>query len=198
MEDLPARVLCSEDTSFEVDDFAMRIGGGSIDLDRGAGKPCAEFGVLHFDRARHVDPTTLEAITSGWCIGGPDDAGIYLSQTSDWQCAGLSIIDLASATSPCVTKTPRFGGFYGEIYNHAELRRSTSGWWPSLRVRPDTETIVQPCTESTAQNASLPSRHVCLCLWDRPKRRLFAAAIASASSLFYYWSDRETFLSPLR
>jgi asparagine synthase (glutamine-hydrolysing) len=156
---------------------------------------CGICGVLHFDRSRDVDPTTLEAMSQRMAHRGPDDAGIYLSQNVGLAARRLSIIDLASGHQPvCNEDASIWLVFNGEIYNHAELRCQLVARGHRFRSQTDTETIVHLYEEYGPECVRYLRGMFAFALWDRSRRRVFAARDRIGIKPFYYWSDRETFL----
>jgi asparagine synthase (glutamine-hydrolysing) len=156
---------------------------------------CGICGIFHFDRARDVDPTTLETMNQRMVHRGPDDAGIYLSHNVGLAVRRLSIIDLASGHQPvCNEDGSIWMVFNGEIYNHAELRRQLAARGHRYRSQTDTETIVHLYEEYGRECARYLRGMFAFALWDRPRRVLFAARDRIGIKPFYYWRDRETFL----
>src|SRR6266852_910961 len=156
---------------------------------------CGICGILHFDHARDVDPTTLEAMNQRMVHRGPDDAGIYLSRNVGLGVRRLSIIDLASGHQPvCNEDASIWLVFNGEIYNHAELRHQLVACGHRYRSQTDTETIVHLYEDYGRECVRYLRGMFSFALWDRPRRRLFAARDRIGIKPFYYWSDRETFL----
>jgi len=156
---------------------------------------CGICGVLHFDRARDVDPTALEAMNQRMVHRGPDDAGIYLSHNVGLAVRRLSIIDLASGHQPvCNEDGSIWMVFNGEIYNHTELRCQLVARGHRYRSHTDTETIVHLYEEYGRDCVRQLRGMFAFALWDRPRRRLFAARDRIGIKPFYYWKDDETFL----
>ncbi len=65
---------------------------------------------------------------------GPDQQGIFESDTISLGAARLKIIDLAGGDQPMISANgDTVIAFNGEIYNHLELRRELEALEPSLR-----------------------------------------------------------------
>src|SRR3954447_14684812 len=87
---------------------------------------------------RHV----LERMTEVIEHRGPDDAGHVLGDSFALGARRLSIIDVAGGHQPLSDERGRvWGAQNGEIYNHAELRRSLTAAGHSFRSRCDTEVL---------------------------------------------------------
>jgi asparagine synthase (glutamine-hydrolysing) len=156
---------------------------------------CGICGVFHFDRARDVDPTTLEAMNQRMVHRGPDDAGIYLSRNVGLAVRRLSIIDLAAGHQPvCNEDASIWLAFNGEIYNHGELRRQLVARGHRYRSQTDTETIVHLYEEYGGDCVRYLRGMFAFALWDRPRRHLFAARDRIGLKPFYYSKDDETLL----
>jgi asparagine synthase (glutamine-hydrolysing) len=134
--------------------------------------------------------TELEAMTAAIIHRGPDDAGFHIEPDHALHLGfrRLAIIDIAGGHQPmwnedlsvCVL-------FNGEIYNQAELRAELLAAGHLMRSdHSDTEVLVHGYEE---WGEDLPARingMFAFVVWDRPRRRLFAARDRFGEKPFFY------------
>ncbi len=132
----------------------------------------------------------LEAMAGAISHRGPDDAGFHIEPEHALHLGfrRLAIIDIAGGQQPmwnedfsvCVV-------FNGEIYNQAELRAELLAAGHVMRSdHSDTEVVVHGYEE---WGEDLPARlngMFAFVVWDRPRRRLFAARDRFGEKPFYY------------
>ena len=132
----------------------------------------------------------LRAMTGALIHRGPDDEGFHIDPAHAVHLGfrRLAVIDLAGGQQPmwnedhsvCVV-------FNGEIYNHAELRAALIARGHVFRSdHSDTEVLVHGYEE---WGDGLPARlngMFALAVWDRPRRRIFAARDRFGEKPFYY------------
>jgi asparagine synthase (glutamine-hydrolysing) len=132
----------------------------------------------------------LDAMTSALLHRGPDDAGIHIEPDHALHLGfrRLAIIDIAGGHQPmwnedfsvCVL-------FNGEIYNQAELRAELLAAGHVLRSdHSDTEVLVHGYEQ---WGEDLPARlngMFAFVVWDRARRRLFAARDRFGEKPFFY------------
>src|SRR5271166_1480904 len=132
----------------------------------------------------------LNAMAGAIAHRGPDDAGFHIEPEHALHLGfrRLAIIDIAGGRQPmwnedfsvCVL-------FNGEIYNQAELRAELVAAGHVLRSdHSDTEVLVHGYEE---WGADLPARlngMFAFVVWDRPRRRLFAARDRFGEKPFFY------------
>jgi asparagine synthase (glutamine-hydrolysing) len=134
----------------------------------------------------------LDAMAGAIVHRGPDDAGFHIEPEHALHLAfrRLAVVDVAGGQQPmwnedgsvCVL-------FNGEIYNQAELREqlNASGHVFSS-AHSDTEVLVHGYEE---WGSGLPARlngMFAFVIWDRPRRRLFAARDRFGEKPFFYVS----------
>jgi asparagine synthase (glutamine-hydrolysing) len=132
----------------------------------------------------------LGAMVSALTHRGPDDEGIHIE--SDFAVhlgfRRLAVLDVAGGHQPmwnedgsiCVL-------FNGEIYNHPELRAELVVAGHVFRSdRSDTEVLVHGYEEWGNTLPSHLNGMFAFVIWDRPKRRLFAARDRFGEKPFYY------------
>jgi asparagine synthase (glutamine-hydrolysing) len=124
---------------------------------------------------------------------GPDDAGLWIDETSTVFLAHrrLAILDISSAgNQPMVSRSGKYTiCFNGEIYNHLDLRAQLGS--VAFRGGSDTETLLA-CIETWGLKKTL-SKCVgmfALSLWDRDRRELTLARDRFGEKPLYYgWQD---------
>ncbi len=133
---------------------------------------------------------TLEAMAGAILHRGPDDSGFHVEPDFALHLAfrRLAILDIAGGHQPmwnedasvCVV-------FNGEIYNHVELRAELLAKGHVFRGdHSDTEVLVHGYEE---WGEDLPSRlngMFAFAIWDRPRKRLFAARDRFGEKPFFY------------
>src|ERR1700737_2539703 len=107
---------------------------------------------------------------------GPDDSGIWSDTVVRLGHRRLAIVDLSpSGHQPMVSADGRFViVFNGEIYNHAELRRSLAppdGWKGSS----DTETLLEAYRQWGVACLERLNGMFAFAIWDAIERRMFLA-----------------------
>ncbi len=135
---------------------------------------------------------------------GPDATGFWHSP--DQSCAlghcRLAIIDLSPAgQQPFSDPEDRFClVFNGEIYNYLELRREMNDIYP-FRTKTDTEVLLAAYRHWGAGCLDRLVGMFAFAVWDRQKRRLFAARDRFGVKPFYYScdsADRLVFASEIK
>jgi asparagine synthase (glutamine-hydrolysing) len=107
---------------------------------------------------------------------GPDGAGIWFDSHTALAHRRLSIVDLAGGHQPLSNEDGRIWVTYnGEIYNHADLRRSLESAGHRYRTRSDTETIVHAYEEWADDCVQRFRGMFAFALWDGSRRRLLLA-----------------------
>lgn len=142
-----------------------------------------------------VEPTVLEQMAGRIMHRGPDDSGLYLDGNVGLAMRRLSIIDVASGHQPISNEDHSVWIVYnGEIYNHKELRRGLEAKGHQYRTKSDTETIVHLYEEYGADCVRLLRGMFAFVIWDKRKRRLFAARDRLGIKPFYYLYAGGTFV----
>lgn len=153
-------------------------------------------GIAGMLTTRAVTEPALRAMARAIAHRGPDDEGVWLDASAGIGLAHrrLSIVDLSSAGhQPFHSRCGRYVLAYnGEVYNHAELRRSLEEAGPvAWQGHSDTETLVEAIARwgltAALQRAS---GMFALALWDRDTRQLSLARDRMGEKpLFYGWSQ---------
>jgi asparagine synthase (glutamine-hydrolysing) len=136
------------------------------------------------------DRADLAAMAAALAHRGPDDAGAHIEAEYGLHLAfrRLAVVDIAGGRQPmwnadgtlCVL-------FNGEIYNQGELRAALAARGHTFRTSgSDTEVLVHGYEE---WGEALPARlngMFAFVIWDRARRRLFAARDRFGEKPFYY------------
>ncbi len=118
---------------------------------------------------------------------GPDDEGLHAEAQAVLGMRRLSIIDVAGGHQPIANEDETvWTVFNGEIYNHAQLRSTLEGRGHRFRTRSDTEVIVHAYEEYGSECPSHLAGMFAFAIWDRRRRRLFAARDRLGQKPFYY------------
>lgn len=129
----------------------------------------------------------LQAMAETLVHRGPDGGGVWVENGVALGHRRLSIIDLHTGAQPMVdTRNRAVIVFNGEIYNFAELREELRAAGHTFHTKSDTEVLL---------NAYLAWGPDCLdrlegmfsfVIWDKEKRRVFAARDRFGKKPFYY------------
>src|SRR5438045_5589009 len=104
---------------------------------------CGIAGILHFDRSRPVDRTTLQRVTNTLAHRGPDGEGYYVNGNLGLGHRRLAIIDLWTGDQPMFSEDRNLVIiFNGEIYNYLELKEELKGLGYNFRTTSDTEVML--------------------------------------------------------
>jgi asparagine synthase (glutamine-hydrolysing) len=124
---------------------------------------------------------------------GPDDSGIYLSETRTQEVVGLghrrlSIIDLSPAGhQPMSSMDGRIWITYnGEIYNFLELRRELESLGHRFRSNSDTEVVIAAYREWGERSVERLNGMFAFALWDVDREKLFLARDRLGIKPLYY------------
>lgn len=161
---------------------------------------CGIAGILTVGR---VDEAVLSAMGKTLAHRGPDDHGVWVDHDAGIGLAHrrLSIVDLTSSGhQPMISPGGRCVlSFNGEIYNHAQIRRSLEaegnapeGGWLG---HSDTEVLLQAIeTYGLDRALSLAVGMFAISLWDRQSRQLHLVRDRFGEKPLYYGWAGKTFL----
>jgi asparagine synthase (glutamine-hydrolysing) len=122
------------------------------------------------------DPQWLADAAAAIAHRGPDDDGSLIEDGVGLAFRRLSIVDLTTGHQPLANEDGTVWIAYnGEIYNHAEVRRDLESRGHRYRTTSDTETIVHAYEEWGEACVERLRGMFAFAIWDRPRRRLFAA-----------------------
>jgi asparagine synthase (glutamine-hydrolysing) len=118
---------------------------------------------------------------------GPDDEGFYADASAALGMRRLAIIDVAGGQQPIANEDESLWiVFNGEIYNHTELRSELEARGHRFRTRSDTEVIVHAYEEWGDDCPAHLAGMFAFTIWDRRRRRLYAARDRLGQKPFYY------------
>ena len=107
---------------------------------------------------------------------GPDQQGVFESNSVALGAARLKIIDLDSGDQPIFSESgDTVIAFNGEIYNHAELRVELERRGHRFRTRTDTETVLAAFLEWDTDCFSRLRGMFAIALWTESRKRLVLA-----------------------
>jgi asparagine synthase (glutamine-hydrolysing) len=139
----------------------------------------------------------LQAMTAALAHRGPDDAGFHVEPEHALYLGfrRLAVVDIAGGHQPMWNEDASICVlFNGEIYNQAELRAELLAAGHVFKSRhSDTEVLVHGYEE---WGENLPARlngMFAFMIWDRPRRRLFAARDRFGEKPFYYAAEPRFF-----
>ena len=182
---------------------------------------CGIAGGAWIEGAAPLTATIVTRMTDAIRHRGPDDAGLYLSQSSrhaprDERSAStpaksdthaalghrrLSIIDLAAGHQPMSNEDGTVWiAFNGEIYNYRELRPDLEARGHTFATHTDTECIVHLYEEYGPDCVHHLRGMFAFAVWDDRQRRLFIARDRLGQKPLYYRqeSNRLLFASELK
>ncbi|MCB1021931.1 MAG: asparagine synthase (glutamine-hydrolyzing) [Acidobacteria bacterium] len=150
----------------------------------------------YLTREPGVYPDSLiRRMTGAMVHRGPDGEGVFQDEHCALGHRRLSIVDLAAGAQPMGNEDDRLQVTYnGEIYNHAKLRPDLEAAGHRYKTRCDTETILHAYEQYGPACVERFRGMFAFAIWDRDRRRLFAARDRLGIKPFYYWFDGRTFV----
>jgi asparagine synthase (glutamine-hydrolysing) len=104
---------------------------------------------------------------------GPDQQGVFQSETVALTATRLKIIDLGGGDQPILSDDgDTVIVFNGEIYNHQELRHELAGLGHRFRSRCDTEVVLRAFLEWDLQCFSRLRGMFAFAIWSESRKRL--------------------------
>jgi asparagine synthase (glutamine-hydrolysing) len=152
---------------------------------------CGICGIIQSDENKTSSQDVLQAMARLMKHRGPDDEGYHAESGASLGFRRLSIIDLAGGHQPMSNEDDSLWiTFNGEIYNFQELRaRLESSGKHRFKTRSDTETILHLYEEYGEECLQHLRGMFALAIWDRKKRKLFAARDRFGKKPFYYFES---------
>jgi len=150
-------------------------------------------GIAGIVNARADEPVSRDVI-DGMCAAirhrGPDEGGAWCAAGAGIGIRRLSIIDVAGGHQP----VPNEDGtvaivFNGEIYNHASLRADLEARGHRFRTRADTESVLHAYEEFGEGCVERLRGMFAFAIWDKTRRKLFAARDRLGIKPFHYLDD---------
>jgi len=157
---------------------------------------CGICGIYNFDSGKKVKEFTLREMAEAIKHRGPDDEGFYIDGNLGFGHKRLSIIDLSSAAHlPMSNEDGTVWITYnGEIYNYLELRRELIDKGHNFKSHSDTEVIIHLYEEEGEKCLKKFNGMFSFVLWDKRKKKLFAARDRLGIKPFYYHLNKERFV----
>lgn len=135
---------------------------------------------------------------------GPDESGIYISDTIGIGSVRLSIIDLNTGTMPLSNADASLWVvFNGEIFNYIELKEELLAKNHTFKTHTDTEVIVHLYEEYGAEFLHKLNGQFAIAIWDKNKQELFLARdrvgilplfYTTVNNAFVFASEMKSFL----
>jgi asparagine synthase (glutamine-hydrolysing) len=139
---------------------------------------CGIAGVLASD-GQIVTDALLDRMASSLKHRGPDDHGVFVDRgnpTTALVSRRLAVIDIVGGAQPMSTEDNEYTIVYnGEIYNAGEMRASLEARGHRFRSRCDTEVVLKGYSQWGPEVLNRLNGMWAFAVWDRGRRRLFAA-----------------------
>lgn len=134
----------------------------------------------------------VSSMLSAISYRGPDESGIYHSESATIGNVRLSIIDIVSGQQPLCDFSGRYWiVFNGEIFNYMELRDFLQKKGIKFKTHSDTEVLVQLYSIYGKSCLSMLNGQFVLGIWDKKEEELFMARDrVGIRPLFYNLSNR--------
>ncbi|WP_179320281.1 asparagine synthase (glutamine-hydrolyzing) [Winogradskyella helgolandensis] len=156
---------------------------------------CGISGFFNFNTSTDNKITTLRQMLTRIKHRGPDESGIYASNTIGLGSVRLSIVDLATGTMPLSNSDDSLWiVFNGEIFNHIELREELLAKNHSFKTHSDTEVIVHLYEEYGPEFLSKLNGQFAIAIWDKNKQELFLARDRVGIRPLFYTTINDTFV----
>ena len=118
---------------------------------------------------------------------GPDQEGEYSDDSAVLGFRRLSIIDLDNGMQPLTNETEDVViVFNGEIYNHQEIKEDLAKCGHVFKNKSDTESILHGYEEYGEQVVDRLEGMFAFVIWDKKKKKMFAARDFFGIKPFYY------------
>lgn len=142
----------------------------------------------YFSRVGASEPI-LKRMLDAMVHRGPDDSGMYVDTTTAIGMRRLSIIDLAGGHQPMSNESGNLWIVYnGEIFNHAAVRPTLEAAGHQYSTHCDTETIVHAYEQYGAKCLEHFRGMFAFAIWDKDRRKVFAARDRlGIKPLYYFW-----------
>lgn len=153
----------------------------------------AGFHNFHLDRQERI--AILRRMLTRIKHRGPDQSGVYVSDSIGMGSVRLSIVDLSSGTMPISNSDDSLWiVFNGEIFNHIELREELLSKGHFFKTHSDTEVIVHLYEEFGPDFIHKLNGQFSIAIWDKNKEELFLARDRVGIRPLYYTEREETFI----
>ncbi len=138
---------------------------------------------------------TLKYMLSRIKHRGPDQSGIYLSNTVGLGSVRLSVIDLNTGTMPLSNSDETLWiVFNGEIYNYIELRKELLEKNHKFKTNSDTEVVIHLYEEYGPEFLNKLNGQFAIAIWDKSKQELFLARDRVGIRPLFYTNVNDAFV----
>jgi asparagine synthase (glutamine-hydrolysing) len=118
---------------------------------------------------------------------GPDQQGVFATESFSCCAARLKIIDLQCGNQPILENGGEWGiVFNGEIYNHAEIRAELEKLGHQFSSHSDTETVLKAFVQWDVECLQRLRGMFAVALWNKPQKRLLLARDRLGIKPLYY------------
>jgi len=137
---------------------------------------CGIAGFFHFKDTADNKIKTLRHMLTRIKHRGPDQSGVYLSDTIGLGSVRLSVIDLNTGTMPLSNADETLWiVFNGEIYNYIELRKELEEKGHEFKTSSDTEVVVHLYEAYGPEFLTKLNGQFAIAIWDKNNQELFLA-----------------------
>jgi len=156
---------------------------------------CGIAGFYRFNENMDNQIKSLRYMLSRIKHRGPDQSGIYLSDTIGLGSVRLSVIDIDTGGMPLSNSNENLWiVFNGEIYNYIELRKELKEKNHKFKTNSDTEVVVHLYEEYGPEFVHKLNGQFAIAIWDKAKQELFLARDRVGIRPLYYTNVNETFV----
>jgi asparagine synthase (glutamine-hydrolysing) len=118
---------------------------------------------------------------------GPDQQGVFATESFSCCAARLKIIDLQCGNQPILENGGEWGiVFNGEIYNHAEIRSELEKLGHRFSSHSDTETVLKAFVQWDVDCLRRLRGMFAVAVWNKPQKRLLLARDRMGIKPLYY------------
>ena len=151
--------------------------------------------IVHFEQGRQVEDRQLQAMNDIMAHRGPDADGTFIEGNIGLGHRRLSIIDLETGAQPMTSNDGDLVITYnGEIYNYLELKDELEKLGHAFRSNSDTEVILEAYLEWDIDCLEKLNGMWAFAIWDKSRKRLFAARDRIGEKPLHYSTYDNTFL----
>lgn len=157
-------------------------------------------GICGYISSNRIEDNVLRKMNDTMYHRGPDDAGVWSAQTTDYAVGlaqrRLSIMDLTPlGHQPMFSKDQGCVVVYnGEIYNYRELKKELEQKGHIFQSECDTEIIIEGYREWGDSVLSKLNGMFAIAIYDRAQDRVLMARDRIGKKPFYYYWDEKTFI----
>jgi asparagine synthase (glutamine-hydrolysing) len=145
-------------------------------------------GIAGFTHKRWSPPESrIREATETLKHRGPDQQGVFSSDSFSFGATRLKIIDLEAGNQPILENGGQWGiVFNGEIYNHLEIRAELEKLGHRFTSHSDTETVLKAFLEWDKDCFTNLRGMFALAIWNAPAKRLVLARDRMGIKPLYY------------